>query len=96
MTASQTLGREPIGPARSDRAVCSAACAVACEGCSPGGKCTARGVGSMTRRCLMATVVRYDVPAGWAAFVRQERVPGVWATAEEAQCATDDRHTAKG
>jgi hypothetical protein len=44
----------------------------------------------------MATVVRYDVPAGWAAFVRQERVPGVWATAEEAQCATDDRHTAKG
>ena len=48
------------------------------------------------RRCLMAIVVRYDVPPGWAAFLRQERAPGVWATAEEAQCAADDRHTAKG
>jgi hypothetical protein len=38
---------------------------------------------------LRAQVVRYDQPAGWVAFVRQERMPGRYLTAEEAKATVD-------
>jgi hypothetical protein len=49
---------------------------------------------------LVATVAEYDDPDGiasvpgaigsyWLAFVRQERVPGAWATEAEAQAAAE-------
>ena len=55
---------------------------------------------------LVATIVAYTYPDGhasvprtgdryWLAFVRQDRVPGAWPTAEQARAAPDAEHAAR-
>jgi hypothetical protein len=39
--------------------------------------------------CVMASIVYYDVPRGWTAFICLERLGGPWATETEAMAAAE-------